>query len=551
LAEDLFLHDHTLGREIATQDPSLLALPIVPLTVSMEILAEAAAYLRPDLTFVEMREVRAYRWILLEQPSLRLQLTARRVEDGPTPAFHVLLREANPPAGGAQTRPIVEGVMVMAAQRPPAPPVAPLALQDEQPSRWRGQTVYEEGMFHGPVFRAVDAVTRRGRDGSVAALHTPPLDGFLRSWPATSFVAEPVLMDAAGQLIGLWTLENLEQGFVVFPYQLARLTFYGAPFRPGEAATCQARSVLLEGNRVTSDIDLLDESGALRVRLLGWEDKRFHISRRLYSFILHPGRNALSDEWPAPLGDGFPRGDAICRRIGGWAAWESNFDFWATVLAHLALNRRERDIWRALPGPTPRRRDWLLGRIAAKEAIVALIRSRSGLSLAPADIEIEADDRGAPQVRGPWLETLGCALAVSIAHSEGQVAALAALGPAHRPLGVGIDVEVVSRPPEEFAAVAFTQEEAALLAASDGDSSGPLRLWCAKEATGKALGRGLPGPHSVVARSIDAAQGLIRLQPGGALLDAAPDLAGVDLTAHTTIDAGLVVATVFHEDSHE
>ncbi|RIK47375.1 MAG: hypothetical protein DCC57_14580 [Chloroflexi bacterium] len=557
LADDLFLHDHTLGRAIAAQDPALLALPIVPLTVSMEILAEAAAYLRPDLRFVEMRGVRAYRWILLEAPPVRLRISARRVEDGPAPAFHVSLTEAGPPAAEAHARPIVEGLMVMAAQRPSPPPVAPLALQDEQPSRWHGQKVYDEGMFHGPAFRAVDAVTRRGRDGAVAILRTPPLDGFLHSQPAPSFVAEPVLIDAAGQLIGLWTLENLAQGFVVFPYQLARLTFYGPPFRPGEAATCQARTALLEGSRVTSDIDLLDESGALRVRLLGWEDKRFHISRRLYSFILRPGRNALSDAWPAPL-DGVSLRqdqDVVCRRIGDWAVWESNFDFWATVLAHLALNPRERAVWRGLTGPPPRRRDWLLGRIAAKEAVVALVRRRYGLALAPADVEIATDVHGAPQVRAPWLDSLGCAVAVSIAHSGGQVAALAALGAADSSSGVGIDVEPVSRPSEEFATVAFTPQEAGLLAALDGGldagTNWPLRLWCAKEAAGKALGRGLPGPHSLAAVSVDAAQGRVQLQPGGALLDAAPHLAGVTLAAHTALDAGLVIAVAFHHNSHE
>jgi phosphopantetheinyl transferase len=547
LAEDLFLHDHTLGGAIAALEPSRLALPIVPLTVSMEILAEAAAYLRPDLTFVEMRTVRAYRWILLELPTLRLQISARRMEDGPTPVFHVLLKEADEPAASAHLQPILEGEMVMAARRPAPPQVTALTLQDEQPSRWHGQDVYTEGMFHGPIFQVIDDVTRRGRDGTAANMLTPPLDRFLRSWPAPRFVAEPVLMDAAGQLIGLWTLESLDQGFVVFPNQLARLTFYGPPFLPGERAICQARIQLLEGNRVTSDIDLLDESGTLRVRLLGWEDKRFHITRRLYQFILRPGRNALSDDWPAPLGDASLRGDAVCRRIGDWAAWESNFDFWTKVLAYGALTPRERTIWAALTGPPPRRRDWLLGRIAAKEAVAALVLSCYGLDLAPADVEIETDAQGVPQVRGPWLGALDAGVAVSIAHSDGQIVALAARGPARRPRGVGIDIEPAARPTQDFAAVAFTPDEVALLAGLD-DASWPLRLWCAKEATGKALGHGLPGPHSVVATAIDPAQGSIRLQAAGALLAAAPALAGAILAARTTLDAGLVVATVFNPD---
>lgn len=544
LAEDRFLHDHTLGREIATQDAGLLALPIVPLTVSMEILAEAAAALRPDLVFVEMRDVRAYRWIMLDRGRLRLRISAERVVDGPTPAFRVTLHEADEPAASEHTLPIIEGEMVMGAQRPAPPPVAPLALQDEGPSRWREDRVYDEGMFHGPAFRAITEVTRRGSDGSVAAMQTPPLDGFLRSWPAPPFVAEPVLMDAAGQLIGLWTLENLESGFVVFPYRLARLTFFGPPFAPGERLTCRARTELLDGGRVTSDIDLVDASGVLRVRLLGWEDKRFHLSRRLYQFILRPGRNALSDPWPGAVDSAAP--DApVCRYIGEWGGWESNFDFWARVLAYLALAPQERMIWETLAGPQQRRREWLLGRIAAKEAVVELVRKRYGLALAPADVWVETDEHGAPHVNGHWLDQIDRPIALSIAHSAGQALALAAWRGPEAAIGVGIDFELASRPTEEFAAVAFTPEEQALLAAqAAGDATWPLRLWCAKEALGKAVGLGLPGPYSVVATALDTASGALQLTLAGTLAAQLPAWAGHRFTAATTTDNGLVVATV-------
>lgn len=545
LAEDWFLHDHTLGREIAVQDAGLRALSIVPLTVSMEVLAEAAAALRPDLVFVEMREVRAYRWILLEQDRLRLRITAQRVEAGATPAFHVRLHEADEPAASANTLPIIEGVMVMAGERPPAPQVAPLTLRDERPSRWQEAQVYREGMFHGPVFQAIRTVTRRGSDGSVATMQTPPLDGFLRGLPQPRFVAEPVLMDAAGQLIGLWTLENLESSFVVFPYRLERLTFYGAPFRPGEGATCQARTELLEGGRVTSDIDLIDEAGALRVRLLQWEDKRFHLSRRLYAFILRPGRNALSDSRSICLRGGEDDAEAVCRYIGDWARWESNFDFWGKVVAYGVLSPQERAEWQTLTGPELRRYEWLMGRIAAKEAVVELVRSRYGLALAPADVVIENDDQGAPHVRGGWLAELDRPVLVSIAHSAGQAMALAALGADGGLHGVGIDFEPASRRSQDFAEIAFTPEEQTLLAASSSaDPSWPLRLWCAKEAVGKALGLGLPGPHSVAATALESGAGRVHLRLAGRLAAQRPDLADRDFTAATTVQDGLVVAAV-------
>ena len=76
--EDLFIRDHTLGREVSQLDPELLGLPIVPLTVTMEILAEAGAVLAPGQVLVEMRNLRAYRWIILEEGATTLQVTAKR-----------------------------------------------------------------------------------------------------------------------------------------------------------------------------------------------------------------------------------------------------------------------------------------------------------------------------------------------------------------------------------------------------------------------------------------------------------------------------------------
>jgi acyl carrier protein len=77
LDEDLFLRDHTLGRQVSVTDPELMGLPVMPLTMSMEILAEAAAVLVPDLHLIGMRNVRAYRWIALEGERLTLRLAAR------------------------------------------------------------------------------------------------------------------------------------------------------------------------------------------------------------------------------------------------------------------------------------------------------------------------------------------------------------------------------------------------------------------------------------------------------------------------------------------
>src|SRR5690606_34606948 len=88
-----YLLDHTLGRRVSDLDPELTALPVVPLTFSMEALAEAAAALRPDLVVTGMREVRASRWITLDAGPRTLQIDVSLRDAGPPCVVHVRLRE--------------------------------------------------------------------------------------------------------------------------------------------------------------------------------------------------------------------------------------------------------------------------------------------------------------------------------------------------------------------------------------------------------------------------------------------------------------------------
>jgi phosphopantetheinyl transferase len=410
-------------------------------------------------------------------------------------------------------------------------------------------------MFHGPAFQAIMEVERCATDGTVATMRKPLRERFFRSTAEPEFVAEPVLLDAAGQLIGLWTMETLERGFVVFPYRMEALEFFGPALRPGEVVTCRARCSLEEGGRVVSDIELIDQLGDLRIRLAGWEDKRFHIPRELYHFILSPGEHPLSKSWEVPL-SGHPQPERYrCTRIGEWGVYASHSEFWLTVLAHLILNPQERKLWEARTGPERRRRDWLLGRVAAKEAIISLLRDHYALDLAPADIAIATDDDGRPYVepvQDHWQLPAGATVNISISHSENMVVALAGLdlAPASLPsarLGVGIDIEPAESEAQSFADIAFTAEEQQLLSdlESYSSESWALRLWCAKEAFGKALGCGLSGGlHNLVATHIQRDNGLIFMNIRGTLAERFPTFAGSTTRVFTAQDSGWIVASV-------
>src|SRR5207248_1879094 len=81
LAQDRFLADHTMGRQTSAAHPDLLPLPTVPLTVSAEILAEAAACLLTGYVVCGIEIVRSYRWLALDQCTLTVGVLARLQPD--------------------------------------------------------------------------------------------------------------------------------------------------------------------------------------------------------------------------------------------------------------------------------------------------------------------------------------------------------------------------------------------------------------------------------------------------------------------------------------
>ncbi|HEU4759326.1 MAG TPA: 4'-phosphopantetheinyl transferase superfamily protein, partial [Dehalococcoidia bacterium] len=545
--EDLYLHDHTLGRGMSATDSDLRALPVMPLTMSMEMLAEAGALLMPDRVLVGMRNVQAHRWIKLDGHSVTLEILARRLPDSAN-EVEVKVFEAQSEGAGAPPLPLVEGIMVFADAYPEAPAVGELALRDARPSRFTPAQLYGEAMFHGPRWQGVESIDRWGEDGTVSTLRVIPFDDFFRSDPEPRFVTDPVVLDAAGQVVGFWTQEHLKSGFVVFPYRLNELQVFGPGLPAGSRLRCQARIQLVGDKRVSSDIDILRPDGSLWMRLVGWADRRFDLPGRLYRFLLSPKGESIAAPWPEPVSSFNGARAFECFRVNG--LFPSDEAFWTDVFAHLTLSPSERSQFVRRRGATGKRSQWLMGRLAAKDAVRALLRSKYDLELCPADIEIGKGEAGQPVAEGAWTRHVQKPPVLSLAHTEGLAVAVAGIG--DNLLRLGVDVEPVRPMAAGFEEEAFAARERELLAPLRGERRDEwvMRLWCAKEAVGKGLGRGLlEGPQSVVAERLDLETGTVWTRLRGKLAADFAELAETSIAAYTTRDGQYVVATTLCERS--
>ncbi|WP_204032363.1 type I polyketide synthase [Micromonospora qiuiae] len=418
---DEYLRDHALGGAVSVLDPDLRGLAAMPLTMSLEILAEAAARLVPGHTLVGLRDVRAHHWLAWDDRPQTLEVSARRL--APSQGRERVEVQLRSLAGDAsRTVPAVAGTVLFGV-RHPQPPLTTDPSPEATRSRWRADQLYTDGMFHGACWQGVAAMELTGRHGSTARLRVLPLDRLLPDAPNHPFLLDPVVLDAAGQVIGFWAAEQLDTAAVVFPYEVGGLDVFGPRPPVGTELRCTARTELVGDRVVRSDIDVSTARGEVWLRLTGWADRRFDLPSELRPLLLPPERAGLSQPWSSPgLADDTA---VVCRRVS--AALPGDRDFWLRVWAARVLAPAERRRFAALHLSESGRIEWLAGRTAAKEGVAQLLADRFGIRLLPADIEVATDSRGRPLVRGGWQEHVPAVPVVSIAHTPEGAVAVAAL----------------------------------------------------------------------------------------------------------------------------
>jgi phosphopantetheinyl transferase len=313
-------------------------------------------------------------------------------------------------------------------------------------------------MFHGPLFQGVTQLLGRSDNHVRGVLTTPPAPG--------------ALLDNVGQLLGYWIIATQTTRRVVFPVGMRRIAFHGPHPAPGTPVECAIRIRSLTDAEVVADAQLTI-NGRVWCAIEGWVDRRFDSHPDTHPIERFADRHTLSKPQP-----------------GGWTLVYERWPDLASrdLIMRTYLGAEERTRYERHAPRT--RRQWLLGRIAVKDAVRGYLWRSDPGPVFPAEISVSNDGAGRPGVTGLYGRRLP-GLNVSIAHrAEVGVAIAGRCGGGV----VGIDVEEIVDRPESTVDTALTDGELALLAQLGGPRQAWFtRFWAAKEAVGKALGTGLAG----------------------------------------------------------
>ncbi|MEU6279169.1 beta-ketoacyl synthase N-terminal-like domain-containing protein [Streptomyces sp. NPDC047028] len=423
--------------------------PVVPATTIIRLMMEAAERAAPGLTATAVHGARFDRWLTATPPADVQVTVTRDTPDRATVTF------------GPTARAVVE--LAPRHPDPPAPHPADGLGPERTPGHSAAQLYTDRWMFHGPAYQGLTELTAIGDRHIRGVITTPAAPG--------------ALLDNVGQLLGYWIMSTRTERTVVFPVQMRRMRFHGPHPATGTRVDCLIRITELTDTLLEADAELT-VGGRVWAVIGGWQDRRFDNDPQTRPAERFPERHTLSEARPE-----------------GWALVHERWPDLASreLIMRNSLGGAERTEYAGRP---PRgRRQWLLGRIAVKDAVRHWLWNHGEGPVFPAELRVGNEESGRPHVTGVHGRDLP-PLDVSLAHRAETGVAI--VRPHSARPGPGIDIEEVTPRDPATLATALGPDELRLLHARCASGTDPealwfTRFWAAKEAVAKAEGTGFDG----------------------------------------------------------
>ena len=491
-----FIRDHAIGGNLsALNDNSRVYL--LPLMVAIEIMAEVAGLLFPDAIPVKLMDIRALKRIRVSEKVSLLKVEAQQLEDG---LASVTIYDAE------QGNVLASCQVKFQAEYDLAPEPTSFSKSGLQASKFSPTRLYHKGsMFHGPAMQAVqciDAVFQKTIEGKLCA-------ATYANWFAEhqnselGFMIDPLILDNLSQFVLYQMYEHDLNASALLPFHIASIDLYDDLDRwRGQQldGVVHLRSMSKRGTLAV--MELKSPDGRLLLHVEEISSRAIMLDEKVRDIVFEPAK-VFSSEWNC-FGNSQDSVMTVLRT--------TEFPDEETVLDWLTdyvLSADEQPYWQALGKNEKRRKQWLMGRIAAKDAVRSYVLRKHGVSLRMLDLQLEVSESGAAGISAIGFNNLSMPQ-ISISHCETIVCAIAEERIA------GIDVEELKVRDEGFEKLAFTASEKLFLDRLSDHRDyicWSTAFWTAKEASAKAHSTGFMGnPKLFEAVAMNKDEGMVTVR---------------------------------------
>ncbi|TCO53689.1 type I polyketide synthase [Actinocrispum wychmicini] len=367
--------------------------PTVPITGLLEVIKDAARTVAPDGVITGVESVRAMQWVVVE-PATEATITVRRKGN----RIHVRVGD------------YAEGCVLVADRYPQPDNRTMPEFVDPRPAPVPASRLYRDGwMFHGPRFAGVIGIETLADNGITGTVTVLPAPG--------------ALLDNAGQVIGHWMQVSRDVDQTVLPTGIDAVRYHGPTPEVGQRIQCTSWITEVTAEHMRADAELRTSDGTLWCRIEGWTTRRFTTDDRIWQVKLRAERNTLAEPQP-----------------GGWVMVTEKWADSATreLMMRRYLTAAERDQYRRLDLRT--QRQWLVGRVAVKDAVRTWLWDRGAGPIFPAELTV-IDEGDGVRVTGAFTTpTVSVAHCVDPTKPSGGGCAVAIAG--DDPVGISVQPTV-------------------------------------------------------------------------------------------------------------
>ncbi|SMB25369.1 Modular polyketide synthase [Sterolibacterium denitrificans] len=440
--------------------------PVVPLTMEIMLIRDAIEASLPGFVVIRFREVHAFNWLVVDKPTdIDIHLEMKQYPEievgieGYMKAKAVI--DTHYPAPSSRFEGQRSGVFERRSQK------RTVQFENQRATAIDARSLYaDRWMFHGPAYQGVTQLGPIADNGICGRLKVTAGKG--------------ALLDNMGQLAGYWVMEQ-ERDCLAMPISVDRVSFYGPDPGIGSEFDCQIWVRHIDGVSCVTDQRLVNAHGQVVITMEGWQTRRYQMDRNFFLQTKQIQQRLVCEVLDA-----------------GVVLFHDRYDT-AIVRDYLAKRFLNRPEMAEYEGTSPRRRrQWLNGRVAAKDAVREYLWRKHGCTeIFPKELRVGNNAQGQPLISPHVHATFAEQLHVSIAHKD----LLALAKTDEKP--VGVDIERIEMRSDEFIGLAMTAEEIALLPKTERDEW-VARFWVSKEAVAKLAGAGLGGrPKQFCVRQID------------------------------------------------